>query len=75
VGDAALTVRQLRGDLLQLSHRAERLLELSDSEIRLTAQDLRSASDAVAVAARHFNDPRAVLFGPGSATLGPGEDK
>jgi len=75
VGDTALTVRQLRTDVLQLSQRAERLLELGDSEIRLTAQDLRSASDAVAVAARHFNDPRAVLFGPGSATLGPGEDK
>ncbi len=75
VGDTATTVRQVRADLLQLSQRAERLLEVSDSEIRLTAQDLRAASDAVAVAARHFNDPRAVLFGPGSATLGPGEGK
>lgn len=75
VGDTAATVRQVRADLLQLSQRAERLLEVSDSEIRLTAQDLRAASDAVAVAARHFNDPRAVLFGPGSATLGPGEGK
>ena len=67
--------RQLRSDIAQVSQRATALLDVTDTELRLTAQDLRTASDAVTVAARRFGDPRAALFGPSTADLGPGEDK
>ncbi len=68
-------VRQLRSDIAQVSQRATALLDVTDTELRVTAQDLRTASDAVTVAARRFGDPRAALFGPSTADLGPGEDK
>jgi len=73
--ETTLAVRQLRADMARLSQRAGALLEVSDAELRLTAQELRIASDAVAVAARRFNSPRAALFGPSAASLGPGEDQ
>jgi len=75
VDETALAARQLRADIAQLSQRAGALLDVGDTELRVTAQDLRAASDAVAFAARRFNDPRAALFGPSTASLGPGEDK
>jgi hypothetical protein len=43
--------------------------------LRLTAQQLRSAADALGTTARRFGDPRAVLFGPSQASLGPGEER
>ncbi|HEU5294229.1 MAG TPA: MlaD family protein [Burkholderiaceae bacterium] len=74
-GEVAQTTRQLRADITQLSQRAESLLRVTDIELRLTMQELRAASDAVSVTARHLGDPRSALFGPNAANLGPGEDK
>jgi phospholipid/cholesterol/gamma-HCH transport system substrate-binding protein len=42
-------------------------------ELRATAQELRSSAEILARAADRLQDPRAVLFGPSPAQLGPGE--
>ena len=47
----------------------------SNAEVRLTSQQLRGSADAVGVAARRIRDPRAAFFGPGEASLGPGESR
>jgi phospholipid/cholesterol/gamma-HCH transport system substrate-binding protein len=73
--DASVAMRQVSGDVSQLSRHAESLLIDSNAEIRLTSQQLRGTADAVSVAARKFRDPRATLFGPGEASLGPGESR
>ena len=73
--DASAAMRQISGDVNQLSRHAESLLVDSNAEVRLTAQQLRGTADAVGTAARKFRDPRATLFGPGEASLGPGESR
>jgi hypothetical protein len=65
----------LSGDVNQLSLHAENLLVDSNAEVRLTGQQLRGTADAVGTAARKFRDPRATFFGPGEASLGPGESR
>ena len=42
-------------------------------ELRATAQELRASAEILARAADRLHDPRAVLFGPNPAQLGPGE--
>ena len=73
--DASVAMRQISGDVSQLSRHAESLLVDSNAEVRLTSQQLRGTADAVSTAARKFRDPRATLFGPGEASLGPGESR
>jgi phospholipid/cholesterol/gamma-HCH transport system substrate-binding protein len=68
-------VQQLSTDLSAVSQRTESLVTDSDVEIRITAQQLRSSTDALAIAARRFRDPRATLFGPAEGSLGPGEQR
>ena len=73
--DASAAMRQISGDVSQLSRHAESLLVDSNAEVRLTSQQLRGSADAVGVAARRIRDPRAAFFGPGEASLGPGESR
>jgi len=71
--DITTTVGLMRGDIAQLSNRADLLLNDSDLELGLTGQQLRSSADAMGSTARKYNNPRAALFGPSAASLGPGE--
>ena len=73
--EASESMRRISGDVDRLSRQAENLLADSNAEVRLTAQQLRGTADAVGNAARSFRDPRATLFGPGEASLGPGEHR
>lgn len=73
--DASAAMRQVSGDVSQLSRQAESLIVDANAEVRLTGQQLRGTSDAVGTAARKFRDPRATFFGPGEASLGPGESR
>jgi phospholipid/cholesterol/gamma-HCH transport system substrate-binding protein len=73
--DASAAMRQISGEVSQLSRHAESLLVDGNAELRLTSQQLRGTADAVGVAARRIRDPRAAFFGPGEASLGPGESR
>ena len=75
VRDINSAVRQMSSDLSIVSRRAESLLIDADVEIQLTAQHLRSSTEALGIAARRFRDPRAAFFGPAEASLGPGEQR
>ena len=75
IKDVSVAVRQVSSDVSELSRRTESLLTDTDVEVRLTGQQLRGTADALGVAARKFRDPRATFFGPGQASLGPGEDR
>ena len=67
------TVRQLSADVSRLLSRTETLLVDSDVELKSTTRQLRNAADSVGTAGRRFRDPRAAIFGPADANLGPGE--
>lgn len=71
--DVSAAVRSLGADASRLAQSAEALLASSDAEVRATAQALRDAADALAEAARGFDDPRGAIFGPSPGSFGPGE--
>jgi hypothetical protein len=75
VRDINSAVRQMSSELSIVSRRAESLLIDADIEIQLTAQQLRSSTDALGIAARRLRDPRAAFFGPAEASFGPGEQR
>ena len=69
------TVRQLSTDVSRLVSRTETLLVDSDVELKSTSRQLRIAADSLGTAGRRFSDPRAAIFGPADANLGPGEER
>jgi len=69
------TVRQLSADVSHLLSRTETLLVDSDVELKSTSRQLRNAANSVGTAGRRFSDPRAAIFGPADANLGPGEER
>ena len=73
IGEATETARQWRADSARLVNHADDLLGDADIQLRLTGQQLRSAADAIGSTSRKLGDPRALLFGPNRASLGPGE--
>jgi phospholipid/cholesterol/gamma-HCH transport system substrate-binding protein len=56
-----------------LAGKFDHATDSSVHEIRATAQELRASAEILARAADRLQDPRAVLYGPNPAQLGPGE--
>ena len=69
----AIQAAQTLRDLSRAAATLERATDVSLNEFRATAQELRATADAIARAADRVDDPRAVIFGPSPAQLGPGE--
>jgi phospholipid/cholesterol/gamma-HCH transport system substrate-binding protein len=67
--EAAVTLREIA----RTSAALERAADVSVHELRATAQEVRSSADIVARTADRLDDPRAAIFGPNPAQLGPGE--
>ena len=67
--EAAATLRELARTAAAL----ERAADVSVHELRATAQEVRSSAEIVARTADRLDDPRAAIFGPNPAQLGPGE--
>jgi phospholipid/cholesterol/gamma-HCH transport system substrate-binding protein len=70
------TSLQAGGTLRDLSRAAaalERTADVGVNELRATTQELRASAEIVARTADRLDDPRAVIFGPSPAQLGPGE--
>src|ERR687895_250931 len=73
---AEKTATQASATLRDFSRAAaalERASDVSVNELRATAQELRSSAEVIARTADRLDDPRAVIFGPNPAQLGPGE--
>ncbi len=73
--EASAAIRQMSADVARLSGRLDALLADGNDELRVTAQELRATSHALGAAARRFNDPGRILFGPAVGSLGPGEER
>ena len=71
--DLARAVQSLERETTSLAKRLEQATDSSAHEIRATAQELRSSAEILSRAADRLQDPRAVIFGPSAAQLGPGE--
>jgi phospholipid/cholesterol/gamma-HCH transport system substrate-binding protein len=67
--EASATLRELARTAAAL----ERAADVSVHELRATAQEVRSSAEIAARTADRLDDPRAVIFGPSPAQLGPGE--
>ena len=73
VKDVSAAIRQMGVDVARLSTRMDGLLADGNLELRVTAQELRATADSLGAAARRFNDPGRILFGPVKGSMGPGE--
>ena len=71
--DLARAVQSLERETTALARRLEQATDSGAHEIRATAQELRSSAEILSRAADRLQDPRAVIFGPSAAQLGPGE--
>ncbi len=67
--EASVTLR----DLSRAAAALERSADLGASDLRATTQELRSSAAIVARTADRLENPRALIFGPDPAQLGPGE--
>lgn len=78
--EARVTVRELgravgriEQDLTRLSAGLDALVDDGNLEFKATAQELRTAADALSTAVKKFNEPGKIIFGPSEGSLGPGE--
>jgi len=67
--EASVTLR----DVSRAAAALERTADVGVNELRATTQELRAAAESVARTADRLDDPRALIFGPNPAQLGPGE--
>jgi phospholipid/cholesterol/gamma-HCH transport system substrate-binding protein len=67
--EASVTLR----DLSRAAAALERTADVGVNELRATTQELRASAEIVARTADRLDNPRAVIFGPDPAQLGPGE--
>lgn len=71
--ELARAVQALERETTTLAKQLEQATDSGAHEIRATAQELRSSAEILSRAADRLQDPRAVIFGPSAAQLGPGE--
>jgi len=71
--EAALAMQKLQQDASLISTQIQQLTESSSLELTNVSRDVRTSAESLTTAGRRLSEPRAVLFGPGSQELGPGE--
>lgn len=73
-GELAATLRRLERDAGGLARRADDAVDIGVHELRATAETLRSSVELITRALDRLQDPKALLLGPGSRQMGPGEE-
>lgn len=76
--DAALketivALGKLQRDASVISERIQQLSETGTIEMTNVSRDVRTSADTLTTAGQRLSSPRAILFGPSSQQLGPGE--
>ena len=71
--ELARAVQSLERETMVLAKRLDQATDVGAHEIRATAQELRASAEILSRAADRLQDPRALIFGPNPAQLGPGE--
>ncbi len=73
VREFSAATRRTEQSLARLASSLETLADDGNLELKATAQELRNAANTLAGAARKFNEPNKIIFGPDERSLGPGE--
>jgi phospholipid/cholesterol/gamma-HCH transport system substrate-binding protein len=71
--EVTATVASIQRDATNLAQQLESATGSTALELRATAQELRTTADLLDRTLDRLRDPRAVIFGPNPAALGPGE--
>jgi phospholipid/cholesterol/gamma-HCH transport system substrate-binding protein len=71
--DLSRAAQALERATTALARKFDHATDASLNEIHATAQELRASAAILARAADRLQDPRAILYGPNPAQLGPGE--
>ena len=71
--ELAAAVASIQRDANTLAHQIESATGSTSLELRATAQELRTTADSLDRTLDRLREPRAVIFGPNPAALGPGE--
>jgi phospholipid/cholesterol/gamma-HCH transport system substrate-binding protein len=71
--EAARAMDKLQQETVMISLRIQELTETGTLEMTNISREVRAGADAMTTAGRRLSEPRAILFGPGSQQLGPGE--
>jgi len=71
--DLARAVQSLERETTTLAKRLDQAADVGAHEMRATTQELRASAETLSRAADRLQDPRALIFGPSPAQLGPGE--
>ena len=64
---------KLQQETVMISLRIQELTETGTLEMTNISREVRAGADAMTTAGKRLSEPRAILFGPGSQQLGPGE--
>ncbi|MCU0810521.1 MAG: MlaD family protein [Thiobacillaceae bacterium] len=71
--EAARAMDKLQQETVMISLRIQELTETGTLEMTNISREVRAGADAMTTAGKRLSEPRAILFGPGSQQLGPGE--
>jgi ABC-type transporter Mla subunit MlaD len=71
--DVSVSARTIDQEASALLRRLDATAGSGSLELRATIQELRSTADTLDRTLNRVRDPRALIFGPNSAQLGPGE--
>ena len=71
--ELARAVQALERETTALAKRLDTTADSGLNEIRATAEELRASAQILSRTADRLQDPRAVIYGPNAAQLGPGE--
>ncbi|MFM1987547.1 MAG: hypothetical protein RJA99_504 [Pseudomonadota bacterium] len=68
------TVQRLERDTGGLARRADDAMDLGVHELRATAEELRASVELITRTIDRLQDPKALLLGPSTRQMGPGEE-
>lgn len=71
--ETIVALDKLQRDASVISERIQQLSETGAIEMTNVSRDVRTSADSLATAGQRLSSPRAILFGPSSQQLGPGE--
>ena len=73
LNEAIAVMSLLQKDAALISDQFQQFTEVGTVEMTNVSRDVRTTAEALTTAGQRLNDPRAILFGPGTQQLGPGE--
>ena len=73
IRDVSDSVKTLQTQIVALAQRLDAASQTASLDLHATARELRVTAEALDRTLNRYRDPRALIFGPNPAQLGPGE--